>query len=310
MLIVNPIYDQAFKYMMDNEEIAKKVISIITEKNVVKIQSRPNEIKIIDKKGNIPLSRFDFKAIIEEESGEMVNILIEIQKSKHPDPIMRFRRYLGKNYLRKETIINDKGVEETIALPIHTIYILGYPIKEYDTPGILVNNQVIDTTTKKEIPFKNEFIQLLTHPSYILQTTRLRPERRTKLEKFMAIFDQSKKADDDYLLQLDEDSDDVDVLSIARYLNRGTLDEELLAQLELEEDVEEEFDKLETQLAEEKQLKEEALKQKDEALQQKEEAHLKLAKAVNRMLAKGFTIEEIAEDLDLSLVEVKNLAKI
>jgi len=303
MLIVNPIYDQAFKYMMDNEEIAKKVISIITEKNVVKIQARPHEVKIMDKKHNIPLSRFDFKAIIEEESGEMVNILIEIQKSKHPDPVMRFRRYLGKNYIRKETIINEKGEEESVALPIHTIYILGYSIKEYDTPGILVNNQVIDATTKKEIPFKNEFIQLLTHPSYILQTTRLRPERLTKLEKFMAIFDQSKKSDDDYLLQLDEDSDDIDVQSITRYLNRGTLDEDLLAQLELEEDVEEEFDKMETQLAEERRLKEEALKQK-------EETRLKLAKAVKRMLSKGFTLEEIAEDLDLSIDEVKNLAKI
>ncbi len=301
MLIVNPIYDQAFKYMMDNEEIAKKVISIITEKKVVKIQPRPYEVKLMDKKRDIPLSRFDFKAIIEEESGEMVTILIEIQKSKHPDPIMRFRRYLGKNYIRKETIINEKGEEESVALPIHTIYILGYSIKEYDTPGILVNNQVIDATTKEEIPFKNEFIQLLTHPSYILQTTRLRPERRTKLEKFLAIFDQSKKADDDFLLQLDEDSDDVDVMSITRYLNRGTLDEYLLAQLELEEDVEEEFDKMEAQLAA-------ALAREEEAQKQKEDARLKLAKAVKRMLSKGFTLDEIAEDLDLSTDEVKNLA--
>jgi len=296
MLIVNPIYDQAFKYMMDNEEIAKKVISIITEKKVVKIQSRPHEIKLMDKKRDIPLSRFDFKAIIEEESGEMVNILIEIQKSKHPDPIMRFRRYLGKNYLRKETIINEKGEEETVALPIHTIYILGYPIKEYDTPGILVNNQVIDATTREEIPYKNEFIQLLTHPSYILQTTRLRPERRTKLEKFLTIFDQSKKADDDYLLQLDEDSDDADVLSITRYLNRGTLDEDLLAQLELEEDVEEEFDKMEAQLV--------------LALKEKEDMQSKLTKAIKRLLAKGLTTAEVADDLDIPEDEVVKLSRI
>jgi DNA-binding NarL/FixJ family response regulator len=95
---------------------------------------------------------------------------------------------------------------------------------------------------------------------------------------------------------MDEDSGDIDVASIARYLNRGTLDEDLLAQLELEEDVEEEFEKKELQLA--------------EALKQKEEAQLKLAKAVKRMLSKGFTLNEIADDLDLSLDEVKNLAKI
>ena len=190
---------------------------------MIKIQPRTSETKLLNKKRNIPLSRFDFKAIVEEESGEMVNILIEIQKSRHPDPINQFRRYLGKNYIRKESIINEKGKEEMVALPIHTIYILGYPVKDYDTPGLLVNNQVIDATTKEEIPYKNEFIQLLTHPSYILQTTRLRPERRTKLEKFLAIFDQSKKAEDDFSLRLDDDSDDADIMSITRYLNREPL---------------------------------------------------------------------------------------
>ena len=322
MLIVNPIYDQAFKYMMDNEEVAKKVISIIIEKKVLKIQSKPQEVKVMDKKRNIPLSRFDFKAVIENEQGEMVNMLIEIQKSNKPDPVMRFRRYLGKNYIRKETIINELGVEKKVVLPISTIYILGYNLAEYDTPGILVNNQVIDATTKKEIEHKNEFVKLLTHPSYILQTKRLRKERKTKLEKFLAIFDQTKKTDDDFLLDLDDELElDTDISLITTYLNRGTLDEQLLNQLELEEDVEEEFLKMETELAETKKRELEIIKQKKEAqkreveaqkreqdaIKQKNEAQKKIINLARLLKDLQVPIEQIIAQTELSREEIEEL---
>ncbi len=44
MRIINPLYDQAFKYMMDNELIAKKVLSVILEKDVISVQSRATEL--------------------------------------------------------------------------------------------------------------------------------------------------------------------------------------------------------------------------------------------------------------------------
>jgi len=314
MLIVNPIYDQAFKYMMDNEDIAKRVISIIIEKKVLKIQPKPQETKLIDKKREIPLSRFDFKAVIEDENGVGTTILIEIQKSNKPDPIMRFRRYLGKNYIRTETIINAKGEEEEMVLPISTIYILGYNLIEYDTPGLLINNQVIDSTTKQAIAHKNDFVKLLTHPSYILQTKRLRPERRTKLEKFLAIFDQTKKTDDKYLLNLEDFSEDDDISSIAQYLNRGTLDEELLRQLELEEDIDKEFQKMEDELVHTKKEKLKAEKEKLKAEQEKLKAQQSEAKALQKIfdLAKmlkdlDITIEQIAEKTGLSNEEIQKL---
>ena len=306
MLIVNPIYDQAFKYMMENEEIAKKVISIIIEKKVLKIQPKPQETKFMDKKRNIPLSRFDFKAVIEDDSGQTVTILIEIQKSNKPDPVIRFRRYLGKNYIRTETIINSEGEEEEVILPISTIYILGYKLEEYDTPGLLVNNQVIDATTKEPIDYKNDFVKLLTHPSYILQTKRLRPERRTKLEKFLAIFDQSKKTDDKYLLNYDETEDDDDILSITQYLNRGTLDEELLRQLELEEDIDKEFEKMEDELAKTKREKAEAQKREAEAQKREKQKSIKLAKM---MLKMNIPIEEIQKETGLSKEEIEKLKR-
>jgi len=108
MRIINPLYDQAFKYLMDNEQAAKMVLSVILEKEVLSVQTKSTEQALIDKRREVHLSRFDFKAIIRSpETGEQ-NVLIEIQKSKNPDPIMRFRRYLGKNYIRTESFIDKR----------------------------------------------------------------------------------------------------------------------------------------------------------------------------------------------------------
>jgi len=147
---------------------------------------------------------------------------------------------------------------------------LGYNLPDYDTPSLLVNNQVIDTTTKTLIPYKNEFVELLTHPSYILQINRLKPERKTKLEKFLSFFDQSNKTDEDFILDI-ENSSANEFSDIAEYLNIATLDEEIIRQLEYEEDYEESIEKLENQLDEERRQKEEERKQKEEERKQKEE---------------------------------------
>jgi hypothetical protein len=272
MRIINPLYDQAFKYMMDNELIAKKVLSVILEKDVISVQSRASELAMIDKRREIPLSRFDFKAIIRTPENTAQNVLIEVQKSKNPDPIMRFRRYLGKNYLHKEVFINQDGKEEKRSIPIITIYILGYNLPDYNMPAILVNNCVIDAVTKQQIDKKDDFVQLLTHPSYILQIRRLREERRTKLEKFLSFFDQNQRTDDDFILDINEQEIDPEFREIAKHLNLASQDEEIIDKLLAEEDYDSAFDKLENDLEEAQKREEEERKQKEEAQKREEEA--------------------------------------
>jgi len=41
MKIINPIYDNSFKYLMDNEQIAKIVLSIVLDTKVLSLQSKP-----------------------------------------------------------------------------------------------------------------------------------------------------------------------------------------------------------------------------------------------------------------------------
>ncbi|MBK8807516.1 MAG: hypothetical protein IPO21_13095 [Bacteroidales bacterium] len=248
MRIINPIYDQAFKYLMENERIAKMILSLIIEKEIISLQTKPQEVKTHDPKRDIPLSRFDFKVIIKDIDNKHVNVLIEIQKSNKPNPIMRFRRYLGKNYIKQETFVDSDGKQVTEPLPIITIYFLGYNLAHYDTPAIVVNNVVKDTVNNCIIDHKDRFVELLTHPSYILQTGRLRESRKTRIEKFLAIFDQQCITNDRYILDIEDAADDNDIATIKEYLHRATEDEEMLLKLELEEDVEKEFQTLEKNL--------------------------------------------------------------
>lgn len=100
---------------------------------------------------------------------------------------------------------------------------------------------------------KNEFIELLTHPSYILQIGRLKPKRKTKIEKFLSLFDQKCKTDDDFVLDVD-DAYLQDFNEIIMYLNRATQDEEIIRKLEYEEDFEAGYEKLEKEVEEAKLL--------------------------------------------------------
>lgn len=298
MKIINPLYDQAFKYMMDNEEIAKKILTIILEEEVVSLQSKPQEVKVFNKLPvHIPLSRFDFKAIIKTADNEFRNVLIEIQKSKTPDPIIRFRRYLGKNYIRKESFVDTMGNEKEDVLPIITIYFLGYSLPEYDSPAIVVNNRVIDAVTKKPIEHKNRFVQLLTHPSYILQIGKVREERRTKIEKFLSIFDQEKQSDEKFILDFDEKAEpivtDPDFADIFTHLHHATLNEAMLDSLFYEEDYEEGIEKLEKEL---------------EEAQQREKNMLDKLRSTALMLKNaGVPIDEIAKTTGLKPDDIESL---
>jgi len=126
---------------------------------------------------------------------------------------------------------------------------------------------VIDSVTQKPIAIKNEFVELLTHPSYVLQIERLKPKRKTRIEKFLSIFDQHCKTDDDYLLEIDDTKLD-EFSEIINYLNLATQDEVILRQLEYEEDFEQGYVKLETELEKAKQHEEEA-KQREEYAKRK-----------------------------------------
>ncbi len=326
MKIVNPLYDHAFKYLMDNEQIAKLVLSIILGTRVISLQSKPEETPISDNLlfendkfvnvKNIKMVRYDFKAIIETETGEEQTVLIELQKYNTPDPITRFRQYLASNYLKEETFTDSNGNEQVKPLPIITIYILGFELKEFDTQAVKILNQPFDIINNKLLNVKSEFANLLTHPSIILQATHKGQNRGTRLEKFLNLFHQKLKgAESDFIIEIeDTELPDEELTRIISYLNRATLNDTLLRQLRYEDAYEKGIKNLEQSLIVTLKEKEEALaKEKEalakekEALAKEKEALAKLYESAKQMLKFNLPIEIIMQATGLSREEIEKL---
>ena len=61
--VANPIYDSVFKYLMEDERIARTVLSALLKKEVVEVQIRRNEYTN-GYRDNISMFRIDFGARI------------------------------------------------------------------------------------------------------------------------------------------------------------------------------------------------------------------------------------------------------
>lgn len=128
--------------------------------------------------------RLDFAALIRTAGGEERHVVIEIQKAKFAADIMRFRRYLGEQYKKGFPVAGEKVPK---AIPIISIYFLGYRLDHGDAPVIKILRRYYDAATGEEIPAREEFIESLTHNSFVIQIPQLGPERRTATEKLLAI---------------------------------------------------------------------------------------------------------------------------
>lgn len=84
---------------------------------------------------------------------------------------MRFRKYLGQQYYtdRNTTTKNINGEIRKSALPIVSIYFLGHRLDFETAPVIKVNRNYIDLATGEQLKNKEEFIESLSHDSYVIQ---------------------------------------------------------------------------------------------------------------------------------------------
>ncbi|OQX73237.1 MAG: hypothetical protein B6D61_12715 [Bacteroidetes bacterium 4484_249] len=301
MRIANPLYDKTFKYLMENNRIAKKVISVLLDQEVEELTLGQQETLVADDKRGFTLFRLDFKAIIKEPDGTRKKVLLELQKSKFPIDIQRFRNYLGTNYIRIDSNIDADNYanDNNEIYPIITIYILGYSLDDLPYLAVTVNREVINSINKEIIKVKSFFIEHLTHASHIIQVRRLPEQRRTRLEKFLTLFNQAWVADKNYILDLQDIPEEFK--DVAKYLEGPAMDEKFRRQLEAEEEIDKIFDIQEAKFL--KQIEE--IRQREEEAKQREIAMA--MKLVRQMKKAGHSIDEIIEETGLTKQEIEDM---
>ena len=232
MVIANPIYDFVFKRLMEDNRIAKFFIGTLLEQTIESVEVKPQEFTYTDKLAGLAVFRLDFLATVKTETGELKKVLIEIQKAKNQIDLMRFRNYLGAQY-KKEDIVNDKKV----ILPITTIYILGFPLPEIKEACIKVERNYRDLISKKIIDTKSDFVEKLTHDSYIVQVGRITNRYQTRLDKLLSVFEQTNFLDDTKITkEFKHDTDIEEVKIITDILHYSGTDPVEKKKLEIEQE--------------------------------------------------------------------------
>ena len=203
--VANPIYDSVFKYLMEDERVAKTVLSALLKKDVVSVELRPHEYAN-ETNDKISMFRIDFGARIRTGENETELILIELQKTWVETETLRFRQYLGAQYSDKNNIDKQKGDHKGFAYPMVTIYIMGHRVGDIDVPVLYVSHKAYDYDgheVKKGMP--DPFVESLVHDSIIVQIPLLHGVINNRLDKVLSVLDQTKRdKDDPHLLCLDE----------------------------------------------------------------------------------------------------------
>ena len=297
MRIVNPLYDTAFKYLMQNEKFARRVLSVILDVEVEEVHLSQQETVYPDEKRHLTLFRLDFKALIKEPDGTKKTILIELQKSKYKTDIQRFRHYLGSAYMDKprKDIVAEEKMQYVGIYPIVTIYILGYNLDELPYMAVTVNREVIDAATKEKIEVESFFIEHLTHQSHIIQVRRLPEQRRTRLENFMVLFNQAWVTETRSILDLEELPKEFE--DLATYLHGPVADAQFLRNLDAEEELDAIFDDQESRYLM-------AVIEKEEAERREQEVKIKLAIKMEKY---GEPLDEIIKETGLTKNEIEKL---
>ncbi len=193
--IANPIYDVVFKYLMADNKVAKLLLSTIIGQEVIHLELRDTE-KRNDLDKSIKYHRLDFSAKIRTENKGLKIVIIELQKIRLAGDIVRFRRYLGEQYMNKENTYeakNEAGDIEVKSMPIISIYFLGYKLYKRKSPVIKIDRVAIDLATNEKIDETTEFTENLTHNSFIIQIPYLKERRRNDIEKLLSILTKAIK---------------------------------------------------------------------------------------------------------------------
>ena len=282
MVVANPIYDVVFKYLMEDERIARTILSALLKKDVTGVEVRPHEYSN-DERENLSVFRIDFGATVREADGTERLILVELQKTWIETETLRFRQYLGVQYR------NPKNMAGDYSLPMVAVYLLGHKVGEIEEPVLYVSHQARDyneNIVTKGLP--DPFVESLTHDSIIVQIPRLHGQINNRLDMVLSVFDQTyKDHDDEQVLRLDEAiySDDNDMQRILHRLTQAAADANMRHRMDVEDEYFSVIERRDTEIL----MKDKQLAEKNVLLAEK---NVELAKKEGQLKEKEGQLKE------------------
>ena len=302
MIIANPIYDVVFKYLLEDIEIARDLLSTILGEEVVSLELKAQETAS-ENTWNIQILRLDFKAVIKKKDGSLFKVLIELQKSKQVFDVMRFRRYLGDNYRKEDQILDKDGLAVFRPLPIINIYFLGFLLNNVPSGIIKVKREYVDAVTEEILGVKEDFVELLTHDSYMIQLGRLPLESRGKLDRVMQIFSpmyQNKL--NKHQVDFQGDIHDPLVRKMVERLGRAIASDEYRDKMDVEDEIdrifERELGKKDLVIAQKDKLLDKTVKRFEKSKKQVESAKKELENANKRIEIEIQKREDLQIEMD------------
>ena len=320
-IIANPIYDAVFKFLMEDKKVAKILLSALLKKEIIDLEMRRHEYTSMEQT-RISLFRIDFSAKIRESDGSEHLVLIELQKTWLITETLRFRQYLGTQYLNKENMIEEKnehGQKRTYGLPIISIYILGHPLGDLTEPVVYVRRSYLDYDDHP-LPAPDPFIESLTHDSIIVQIPFLTGRTRNRLERLLSVFDQEyRQPDSEHYLEINDEHMDEEVKYVVHRLLKAAAAPAVRRAMEIEDEILSEIEDRDTTIM----LKNKVIEEKEQVIEQKEqvieqnkqvieqnkqviEQKEQMIRSMVKMLCNnGASMDEISEQLGIPMEQIK-----
>ncbi len=328
--VANPIYDCVFKFLMEDERIAKTVLSALLKKEVVSVEMRRHEHPNVTR-DKISMFRIDFAARVKEDDGTVRLILIELQKTWVDTETLRFRRYLAAQYNAEENMVKE-GELAGYAVPMIAVYLLGHRVGDINKAVVYVTHNAYDYDGKVvEGGMKDPFINSLIHDSIIVQIPLLHGKINNRLDKVLSVFDQSQRdASNQQIVCLDANDykDDSDMMYILHRLGLAAMNADVRQEMNDEDEfysvleardtqvmkLNEQLNKKRAQLNEKNAQLNERNAQLNEQKAQLSEARAQLAEQktqikamVKAMVDGGMSIVTVAKTMNKTIEEINEL---